>query len=104
MRNLLIAFLLAIFSFQGAIVASGDNVVSASQLESRHASTSIEFVDHVDAAADGLKVSSTIEELSDYIILDLSISQARYPVTAQLLTHVSFLSINLPTIKPPPRG
>ncbi len=104
MRNLLIAFLLAIFSFQGAIAATGDEVAFVAQLESRHASTGAEFVGHVDDDAEGLTVSSTIEELSDYVVLDLSLSEARYPVAAQRMASVSFLSIKLPIIIPPPRG
>lgn len=104
MRNLLIVFLLLIFSFQGATVAIGEEVAVDSQVEKQHASTVIKLVDHVDDDTDDLKVSSTIEELSDYVVFDLSIAQARHPVTAQLLAGVPFLSITLPTLKPPPCG
>jgi hypothetical protein len=103
MKNLLIVFLLLIFSFQGATVAIGKEVAVASQLENQHASTVIKSVD-VDDVADDLKVSSTIEELSDYIVFDSSIAQAPHSVTTQLLASVPFLSITPPTLKPPPCG
>ncbi|MFS0758014.1 hypothetical protein ABC383_25450 [Noviherbaspirillum sp. 1P10PC] len=103
MKNLLIVFLLLIFSFQGATVAIGKEVAVALQLENQQASTVMKFVD-VDNDTDGLKVSSTIEELSDYIVFDSSIAQALHSVTAQRMASVPFLSIILPTLKPPPCG
>lgn len=108
MRTVFIAFLLSIFVFQGAIVASGNDGASALQLESRHTAAGIEFVVlcevDVEDETDGLQVSSVMEELSDYVILDPFISSTRYPVTVQLISSASFFSINVPPIKPPPRG
>jgi hypothetical protein len=104
MRNLLIAFLLFIFSLQGAVAAIGDEIAATGQADCGYARVLDSASLDADDGADEATVSSTIEELSDYVPLDLPVSQARYPVPLPPLPHAAFRSIDLPTIKPPPRG
>lgn len=113
MRHLLIAFLLAIFSVQGAVVAVGEDLVAAVKAERRHAALMLAAPDAL--ATPGSPGStgsisadepsgSMIEELSDYLPPDLIIPQPVYPAPARPLPHVTFLSIDLPRIEPPPRA
>ena len=104
MRNLLIAFLLFIFSLQGAVAAIGDEVVATGQADSGYALVLDTAPQDADDDAEEAAVSSTIEELSDYVPLDIAVSQGRYPVPPPPFPHAGFRSIDLPTIKPPPRG
>lgn len=102
MKNLLFAFLLAIFSFQGAFAAVGEDLVVAVSAE--HSQVSLAIGSPDDGVDHGLEVACDVEELSDYLPADLSIPQTIYPVPTRHLPCVAFLSIKLPTIEPPPRG
>ena len=104
MRNLLIAFLLFIFSLQGAVAAIGDEILISVQADGGYTRVLDSALQDADDDAGEATVSSTIEELSDYVPLDIAVSHARYPVPPPPFPHAGFRSIDLPTIKPPPRG
>jgi hypothetical protein len=107
-RNLLFAFLLAIFLLQGTVAALGIDAslfpqqsngvvqVSAAQDDSENA-VDVEI-------ADGATVSSTIEELSDYAIPGQPNPTTLTRSTRSANSPLFFLSIVPLTAKPPPRA
>lgn len=113
MKKLLIAFLLAVFALQGAFVAVGadtaavvDKAVAAAKLDAADILGTLDgFAQAGDAGeSDELDGSAAVEELSDYLPALTSLSRAVYPMPARRPPGEIFLSIHLPTIKPPPRA
>lgn len=102
MKNLLIALLLVIFSFQGATVAIGGD--GAGVAYAQQAAAVIDDVADADADTDELNVSAAIEELSDYLPADLAFAQGLYPAPTRPEPTVLFLSVLLPAAEPPPRA
>jgi hypothetical protein len=103
MKNLLIAFLLAIFSVQGTVAAVGGDIAVPLQGQEKSASLTGLWSGAVDDA-EGLKVSPTLEELSDYVVFALPASKGRYQTTVPASPPVFLPSTDLPRIKPPPRN
>lgn len=114
MKKLLVILLLFIFSAQGAVVALGGGLVTAGQpfgvtgmaqvvqLEQLVQMEQAASTEHSDI--DDLQVSSSIEEMSDYVALDPASKQppdraSTPPTMAPVLS-----SIDLPRALPPPRG
>lgn len=104
MKNLLIAFLLAIFSVQGIVVAMGDDISGHVQVPATNP-----VADLPSSCCDGneaelQQVFVTIEELSDYVPFDLPVSNGPNQVVESSSLPVFLLSTDLPRIKPPPRA
>lgn len=108
MKKLLVILLLFIFSAQGAVVALGGGLVTAGQPFG--VTGMVQLVQMEQAAStehsdiDDLQVSSSIEEMSDYVALDPASKQppdraSTPPTMAPVLS-----SIDLPRALPPPRG
>jgi hypothetical protein len=100
MKNLLIAFLLAVFCFQGAFVAIGEDRAHAAGAQPAVLDVASEPGEEAPDPAS----SAAIEELSDYLPTVTPLAHAEYPVPARRLPGERFLSIHLPTVKPPPRA
>lgn len=100
MKNLLIALLLVIFSFQGATVAIGGDGAGVAYAQQ----AAVVIDDAASAEADELNVSAAIEELSDYLPADLAFAQGLYPAPTRPEPAVRFLSVLLPATEPPPRA
>lgn len=104
MKNLVIAFLLAIFSAQGAVAAMGSDIVAPLQDHDKHGCSTGFWSGSAVDDAEGLKVSPTIEELSDYVAFALPVSKVQHQVVVPASLPVLLLSTDLPRIKPPPRN
>jgi hypothetical protein len=105
MKNLLIAFLLAIFSLQAAAVAVGEMLPPAAKVEHHHAAAAADLAQQLDAVADEVEVSSpAIEALSDYLPAELSIPKYVFNAPYCPVGDAVVRSIHLPKIQPPPRG
>lgn len=103
MKKLLILFLLFIFSVQGTVAAMGDDVVLSLQDQENAC-----FIGYSPSGvaddADGLEVSSNIEELSDYVALHFPVSKPPHLVVLATTPAVSHFSTVLPRLKRPPRS
>lgn len=104
MKKVLVILLLFIFFVQGAVVALGGGLVLSRDGSGMTGMTQAVSspADHPDA--DHLKVSSSIEEMSDYVAWEPALKQPRDrasnpPTIASVLS-----SIDLPQALPPPRG
>ncbi len=104
MKSLLIALLLAIFSFEAAFVVSGEHMAAANRLEILQAAAAASAPDQRDLHAAGLNLTNAVDELSDYLPAELSIARAPFIAPLAPLPAKIFLSIVLPTITPPPRA
>ena len=106
MKNLLIAFLLAVVSLQAAAVAVSDYGIAKVKLEQVYAFAANDLADdsETDDDADALKASAAIEELSDYLPAVLPIRRATVTPFPSHPAELVLTSIHLPGIKPPPRG
>lgn len=113
MKKVLVILLLFIFSTQGAVVAVGGGVVMSVDrsgvMKMAHAAP----MEHIaqpappvggDADFDGLKVWSSIEEMSDYVAPDPAARQPRYRASKPPAIAPVLSSIDLPRALPPPRG
>ena len=103
MKILLVALLLAIFSFQAGVVAVSDHV-SAAGAQHTLADAGAHTTDSIDVDEDESKRSSAIEELSDYLPAGLTFPRASFTTPLSRPAAVCLLSVDLPQIKPPPRG
>ena len=104
MKLFVIAVMLVIFSFQGAVAAVGSDV--ATPLEVREiglfaisASTPNEVDD-----ADVQKVFPSIEQLSDYVANATPVERQQHQVSVPTSLPVFIFSTVLPKIKRPPRS
>ena len=104
MKILLIALLLAIFSFESAFVVSGEHLAAANKLEFIQAAASSDATDQLELHDAGLNLSNAVDELSDYLPAELSIARASFITPPAPVSAKIFLSIVLPTVKPPPRA
>ena len=104
MKNLLVAFLLAIVSLQAAFAAVGDFATVTAKLEQAYSPSTPNLTEEAERDTDALKASAAIEELSDYVLAALAIPRAVVIPTPTDPTSLTFASIHLPGIKPPPRG
>ena len=103
MRRLLLTFLLAIFFLQATFVAVGGNGFAAAGVEHSQSMSGFGQDSSLDDH-DGSQKSWAIEEMSDYIPADLSLPDSVLTVAAPRPPAPGLLSIDLPRIKPPPRG
>jgi hypothetical protein len=97
MKLLLAAFLLVIFSLQASHVAVGESVAASVSLEHGQACAA-------DADAEALKVSSALEELSDYLPAVFPVLPAAFAAPRSHPAAFIIVSADLPTTRPPPRG
>lgn len=109
MKKVLVILLLFIFSAQGAVVASGGGFAIAGDwlgMEKSLSTMSSVNADPDDASndLDDLQVSSSIEEMSDYVPPDMALKQPREPVLSPPAIALLPSSIDLPRALPPPRG
>lgn len=104
MKNLLIAFLLAIVSLQAAAVAVSDYGIAKVKLEQVYAVAANDLADDTEVDPDALKASAAIEELSDYLPAVLPVTRATATPFPSHPAELVLTSIHLPGIKPPPRG
>jgi hypothetical protein len=104
MKNLLIAFLLAIVSLQAAAVAVSDYGIAKVKLEQVYAFAANDLADDAETDEDALKASAAIEELSDYLPAVLPIPRATVTPFPSHPAELVLTSIHLPGTKPPPRG
>jgi hypothetical protein len=111
MKRLVIVLLLAIFSVQGMVAAAGIGILNASQAIAQtekihvHEDTSL-FAVSVAISSDGddLNQFSIAEELSDYVIHDLTLPNLRHQLPSMPAAAFIPASIILPRILPPPRS
>ncbi|WP_151636222.1 hypothetical protein [Noviherbaspirillum aerium] len=108
MKKVLVILLLFIFSAQGAVVASGGGCAVAGDWLGMEQTLSTMSSDNVgpDVALndlDDLQVSSSIEEMSDYVPPDMALKQPREPVLSPPVIALVLSSIDLPRALPPPR-
>ena len=102
MKNLLLFFLVVIFSLQAAFAAAGYRVAATSKV----AQACVQVADSADPAVsdtDQLKASSALEELSDYLPPDLAMPRNGSSAIAHHAPQERPLSVVLLPRTPPPR-
>lgn len=110
MKKVLVILLLFIFSAQGTVVAVGGGLVMSVDRSGVMEMAYMEHIAHAapsvagDADFDDLKVSSSIEEMSDYVALDPAAKQPRDHASNPPTIAPVLSSIDLPRALPPPRG
>ncbi|MEC4717982.1 hypothetical protein RY831_02355 [Noviherbaspirillum sp. CPCC 100848] len=113
MKKVLVILLLFIFSAQGTVVAVGGGLVMSVDRSGVMEMAYMEHMEHIahaapsiagDADFDDLKVSSSIEEMSDYVALDPAAKQPRDHASNPPTIAPVLSSIDLPRALPPPRG
>lgn len=104
MKNFLVAFLVFVFSVQGAVAAFGVDIPASPLAHAKHILMPA-MVDATDASNDAERphVSPAHEELSDYVAFNLKEHIARDAAFMPRPPLVFPISIDLPRIKPPPR-
>lgn len=111
MKRLVIVLLLAIFSAQGLGAAAGIGILNASKTiahaEKIHVqddiSLSVAF-SAIGSDIDDLNLFSIAEELSDYVVRDLTLPDLRHQLPSMPAAAFIPASITLPRILPPPRS
>lgn len=104
MKRLFIGLLLLIFSVQGAIAALGGGAVLHEYEKTPSVCASLACADCSTIDAEEPDVFPVIEELSDYVSIDLPAPYAWHTAVVVSSLPVHLLSTDLPKLKPPPRS
>jgi hypothetical protein len=110
MKRLVIVLLLAIFSVQGLAAAAGISITNVSQAITHAGDMPGQDGAYFSAASatgsdsDDLNLFSIAEELSDYVVRDLTLPNLRHQLPSMPAAAFIPASITLPRILPPPRS
>lgn len=111
MKRLVIVLLLAVFSVQGLSAAAGIGILNASQAIAYADKSPVQDDSPLSAVSaeigsdiDDLNLFSIAEELSDYVVRDLTLPNLRHQLPSMPAAAFIPASITLPRILPPPRS
>ena len=103
MKNLLLVFLVVIFSLQTAFAAAGDRVAASGEVV-QVTFLEADGADPADTDTDPLKVSAALEELSDYLPPDFTMPRNTSAAIAMRAAEARPQLVIPLLLTPPPRA
>lgn len=110
MRRLVIQLLLIVFSLQVIAAAAGAHTIAGTKLFSQEIADSqsqkvfVSFDEHSQLDFDETQAKCAIEEMSDYVVLELIVQGSSRCAQQMEVNKSPFVSVTLPRPIPPPRS